>query len=88
MPPPTSTATTTRGAERGDAVVEEVHVAEGGGAEDHPLGAGAHASRTASIERSPPPYWTGTPVSEAIRPRWSSDSGSPERAPSRSTTCR
>ena len=46
------------------------------------------ASRTASTVRRPPPYWIGTPVSATIRRRWSSDFGAPERAPSRSTTCR
>ena len=46
------------------------------------------ASRTASTVRRPPPYWIGMPVSATIRRRWSSDFGSPERAPSRSTTCR
>ena len=46
------------------------------------------AWRTAVSERRPPPYWTGTPVSAAIRRRWSIDCGEPERAPSRSTTCR
>ncbi len=41
----------------------------------------------ASLERSPPPYWTGSPSSPAIRLRWSRLTGSPLRAPSRSTTC-
>ena len=46
------------------------------------------ASRTAGRLRRPPPYWTGTPVSLAIRRRCSIERGSPERAPSRSTTWR
>ena len=77
------------GAERGDDVVEEVDVAERRRADDRALGAGAQRvadggapcagrRRTGRGRRS---RWT-------IRRRWSSDCGAPERAPSRSTTCR
>ena len=76
-------------AEGGDDVVEEVDVAERGGADDRALGAGAQrvadgVDACAGRRRTGP----GRRSRATIRRRCSSERGSPERAPSRSTTCR
>ena len=62
-----------------------LHVVDLDGARSAPA---RRASRTAVSDRRPPPYYTGMPVPCTIRRRCSIDFGSPERAPSRSTTCR
>ena len=69
-------------------LVEEVLIPERSRAQHDPGGARLQRRMHRSRLRKPPPSWTGTPTSAAIRRTCSRLTGSPLRAPSRSTTCK